>query len=965
MELMENQKISGFQLERKREIPECQGTLYEFIHVKTHARLVYLATKDVNKHFSVTFKTLPEDDSGVFHILEHSVLCGSDRYPVKEPFVELLKSSMNTFLNAMTFPDKTMYPVSSKNEQDFLNLTDVYLDAVFHPAIYHNKKIFEQEGWHIELRQKDDAPVYKGVVLNEMKGANSSVDTMIDNEMMRGLYPDNAYQYISGGDAKSIVKLSYESFLAHHQKFYHPSNAIFYLEGDLHLETVLKMIGGYLKDYDASYEKIELPLEERFENKDIVSYYPVAQGEDVKEKTQISFGKIAATYDDPKKIFAINILSDYLTGSNDAPLKKAILDAHLAQDFYTAVTDGIMQPFFTVGADNTEADRKDEIKSVMHETIGQILRDGINKTQLSASLNQLEFTTRDIGEPKALMRNLLVLSSMLYGGDPALYLSYNAIFASLKDALSTHYYEDLLSELFDEKGVVSVTMIPDETLNAKMQEDEAHSLQAIKEKMSEDEINALIKENEDLDTWHETPDSKEALATIPKLSLSDLNKEPEKLETKVETVDGITVLTHPSSRDGIVYMNVYFKLDVASHEDLSAYSFLPNLLGSLPTKRSLTELLYDMKANTGRLSFDIGATSRPGDLDHVDVYLMVKTNVLKTKVKEAVRLMKEVLTETDFSQKALIKTLFLQIQDDFRNDIINNGHRYAMRHTLSGYSKEAFFNEVVDGLDAYDYLNDLLKHFDEKSDAFIEKIVDLLEHQLIKNRMIISVTTPHFDEDLKTDIHDLISNFEEGKAFTGANYDLPAVKNVGMIIPNGVSYACLGGNLYHLDHEYNGRWRVISSLLSYYYLWNEVRVKGGAYGTGFACGSLGTLAYYSYRDPNVSSALNIYKHAGNFLRDFVKSDEGIEEYIISSIAKTEPLRSDRGAGDLADGNYLRDITYEDEVRLRNDMLEMKKEDLLAYADILDALAKDCVITVIGHEQEIEACKNDLEEIKTL
>lgn len=960
-----NEILHGFQIERKREIPEQKGILYELTHIKTKAKLVYLSTDDKNKHFSVTFKTLPENDTGVFHILEHSVLCGSDKYPVKEPFVELLKSSMNTFLNAMTFPDKTMYPVSSKNEQDFLNLTDVYLDAVFKPAIYHNKKIFEQEGWHYELRDQGDEVVYKGVVFNEMKGATSSIDTMIDNELMRALYPDNAYQYISGGDPKAIPTLTYEEFLHNHQKYYHPSNSYFYIEGDLHIEAVLKKIAHYLDAYEEG-ESFDLPDQAVVPNTTVRSYYPVAKGEETKEKTQITFGKVVASFDEIQKILAINILSDYLTGSNDAPLKKAILEAHLAQDFYTAITDGIKQPFFVVSAVNTEEKRLLEIKKVIRQVIDEILEKGINKTQLEASLNQLEFTTRDVSEPKGLMHNLLVLSSQLYGGDPALYLSYEAPLKALREALSTHYYEDLLQSLFEDNGVATVVMVPDDRLSERMAEEEKEKLAVIKSSWDQETLKQVIAENEALDAWHETSDTPEALATIPKLSLSDLKDQPEELKTNVQTIDGVTVLTHPSPIDGIVYFNAYFKLDVASHEDLSAYSYLPNLLGSLPTKRSLMELLYDMKANTGRLTFDIGSTSIPGDLDHVEVYLMAKASVLKSKVGDAVRLIKEVLTETDLTNKDYIQPLLLQIYDDFRNDIIGNGHRYAMRKAMSSYSKEAFFNEVVDGLDAYDYLADLVKNFDEKSDGFIAKLVDLQKHQLTRNRLILSMTTSQVDEALiNTLIKPFIADYPDSMNYSGATYKIEKPVNLGVVIPNGVSYAALANNLYRLGHNYHGIWIVISTLLSYNYLWNEVRVKGGAYGTGFSSGALGTLAYYSYRDPDVASAIQTYEHSGDFIRAFMESDEDLDQYIISSVAKLEPLRTPRTYGDVADGNYLRHITYDYECARRDEMMKMKKEDLASFAEILDQLGKDHTLCIIGHKEELDRCAEQLDDIRTL
>lgn len=956
--------LHGFTLKNKRYIEEQKAELLEFTH-PTGAKLIYLATKDVNKLFSVAFKTLPSDDTGVFHILEHSVLCGSDNFPVKEPFVELLKSSMNTFLNAMTFPDKTMYPVSSKNEQDFMNLTKVYLDAVFKPAIYTNKNIFLQEGWHYEMRSLDEEPVYKGVVLNEMKGATSSVNTRIDNEMMRQLYPDNCYQYVSGGAPEAITDLTYEEFIANHKKYYHPSNAYFYLEGDMNIDRVLLEISTYLSGYEENNEDYALPMQDNVEKKDITMSYPLAQGEDASERTQISFGKVIASYEEKKKLSAINILSDYLTGSNEAPLKKAILDAHLAQDFYTVLTDGIEQAFFQVQAVNTEASRLEEIRATIKKVIDELLEKGLNKKQLEASLNQMEFAARDVGEPKALMHNIQVLNAWLYDGDPATYLTYNDMFASLRKDLDTHYYEDLLKELFEDQ-FVSITAVPSVTLDQEEKQKEKERLLSRVNEMTEKEKVEHIEENKALDEWQKAKDTPEALATIPHLSLKDMNPLPEKIPTDVREYDGVKVLVHPFGNEGIVYLNVYFELDVKDKETLSAISFFPNLLGSLPTKRELTQLLIDMKGNTGRLSFDLGSTSMPGHTDDLRIFLIAKCNVLSSKVSEAIRLIKEILCETDFTRKDFIKPLLLQVQEGFRNDIINSGHQYAMRRALSSYSKEAFFNEVMDGLDAYFYLKDLSSSFEEKGDAFIEKLRGVQSQQLTRNRMLIGLTSSTSYDELESSlVKPLVDAFDESSEIGGTHLNVEQSENVGIEIPNGVSYASLAYNLYALHRQYSGVWRVASTMLSFDHLWNEVRVKGGAYGTGFASGSLGTLAYYSYRDPDVARSLSIYRHAGDYLRTFVKENGDVEQFIISSIAKCEPLRSARSQGELADGNYLRGIDYEKECLYRNEMLEMKNDALLDIADTLDEMGKMASVCVIGHRAALEKCQDVLGQIKTL
>ncbi|MGX8680971.1 MAG: insulinase family protein, partial [bacterium] len=514
--------------------------------------------------------------------------------------------------------------------------------------------IFMQEGWHYEMRDAEDQPIYKGVVFNEMKGSFSSVDTMIDNEMMRMLYPDNCYQYVSGGDPEAIVTLGYEDFLAQHRRFYHPANAIFYLEGHLDIDRALAKIDAYVGTNQTPGSFAEIPSQKAIANVTKTVRYGISEDESLENKTHIIFGKIVADYDEKQKMYAISLLSDYLTGSNDAVLKKAILDQGLAQDVSAILTDGIQQAYFTLALSNTNSDQKDAITAVVKETIEGLLAEGLNRELLESSLNNLEFAIRDVNEPKALMHNIMVLNAMLYGGDPLTYLDFTDMMKDLREALKTNYYEELLAEIFDDQvGVATLIMEPSKTYNSELARQEADRLAAIKASWDQDMIQSVIADNASLDHWQHTEDTKENLDKIPRLTLADIAPQIAWTSIDEREIDGVKVLIHPSDIPEITHLNVYFKLDIPDEETLLAIGFLPNMFGDLPTKRSLNDLIYDIKGHVGRLYFDMVTTSAPGDLDHADLYLVARCSVLNSKVQDAVRLIDEIIHETDLTEKRL------------------------------------------------------------------------------------------------------------------------------------------------------------------------------------------------------------------------------------------------------------------------------------------------------------------------
>ncbi len=936
--------IHGFVVTRVREVPDQNGTLYEFLHEKSGLQAMWLKTNDTNKLFSIAFKTIPEDDTGVFHILEHSVLCGSKKYPVKEPFLELMKSSMNTFLNAMTFPDKTLYPVASRNDKDLQNLARVYLDAVFAPSIYENPNIFYQEGWHYDISSEEEMPQYQGVVLNEMKGAESALDSVVQTEIMGLLYPDSPYRFVSGGRSAHIPDLTYEQFLSMHRKYYCPSNAIVYMEGDLDPTTYLSLTAEYLQE-ESEKRVFEIPMQQPTEAEEKTVRYAV--DEDCEDRCHAVFSKIACSWDEKEKMHAIMVLSSYLADSMEAPLKWALLEQGFAQDVRVWLQDSVAQPSFTVWVCNTNKEHFGRIKEIITETIASIISEGIDKAALEAIINQMEFMCSEPDEPKGLTHNVMVLDSVLYGGDPIAYLTYTDTFRFLRRQLETDYYEKLLSELFSENGMKTLYLLPDASMQERMSEAESEKLAREKSSWSDEELREMILRNEKLLSWQTTEDSPENLSTMPKLSVSDIPLLPEKFDTTVTETDGVKVLLHPAESENTAFINLYFEAEDAEH--LSALTYLPNLIGKLPTSsRGPGEIYQDIQKNLGDLSFEMLTSAQQGDLEHCRVYFAVRCSVLKKNIPEAVRIIRELLLETDFTQEQHLYMVLLQLLESTREDIIANGHTYAMYRSAGGFSAENAAKEAFEGISANRYITHLCKEFDAEKDIFIRILTKAQKELFCKARLTISVTAKNAEE---IPACDFISAFPDGLS-SGKPLTIAHEKTAESFIPipAEVSYGAMSTNLFVLGAKPSGRWKVAAKLLSLRDLWTRIRVQGGAYGAGMQISDSGNLTCYSYRDPNPENSLACFAALASYIREFCESDENMEQYLISTIADTEPVLTQQAKGTAADIEYLRGITFERKCTQRREILETKKEDLAECAEILDNMGENFCTCIAGSER---------------
>ena len=952
MQLNIGQKLHGFTVTRIRPFPEGEGKLVEMVYDKTETELVWHSSQEQNKLFCVGFKTLPEDSTGVFHILEHSVLCGSEKYPVKEPFVELLKSSMNTFLNAMTFPDKTIYPVSSRNKQDYLNLTNVYMDAVFAPRILTEPNIFYQEGWHYEVEEEQLR--YKGVVFNEMKGAMSAVDRVVASAVQEALFPDNCYGFNSGGDPKVIPKLTYQQFIESYKKNYHPTNARVYLDGDIPVEEVLQILDSYFVKYEMGSKQHIQP--QKILSREITMSYEEPEA-DLSTKSHLAFGKIFANFDDKIKILAAEVLSDVLTGSNAAILKKAILQSGIAQNMTLRITDGVAQPWFTLHLQNMDANRDQEALTLIRDTISDVVKNGIDQDELNASINRLAFRIKQAQEPQGLMRCMSAMDSWLYEGDPMLYLFYDEAVAQLRSMCLDGSFNDLLSELLlNEEGRCIVRVLPSSTYGEQCRQEEDAKLQAHLEALTPDDLQQLNDKHQTLLHWQQTPDSPEHLNTLPVLDLSQIRPEPTFTETHQDNVQGVTVLRHRINSNGIVHLSLYFSLTDCQKETLSSVSLLGALLGRLPTaKHDVRSLQNAIKRDIGTLSFGTEVFAKEWQTAECTPVLYVRCSVLKENLSAAEELIHEILTSTDFTQTDLIRQSLMQCDMEAQKMAVMAGHMLAVNCTSAQYSAAGAANDYISGYSRIQSLHSFVKNFDTQIDKFVSCVTNVLSNCVCQKRLILSIA-----EDGISDVDSLIQRFPQGNdCAPTVCYRTELPSKVGIRIPAQVSFAIQGYHLNQEDVPYHGQLRLLSKIVSLSYLWNTVRVQGGAYGAGMQAGRSGSMMTYSYRDPSPAASLQAYAGIHQFVHDYVASEETIDKFIISTIASTEPLVSPNQEAKIADDRWFSGIRYEDLLLERQQILSATKDDLNNWCALLDQFAQKGAVCVVGYADALANCGEDL------
>ncbi len=927
--------IKGFRVERIRESKELGGRFVEMRHETVGTELCWVDNGDPNKLFCVGFKTLPEDSTGVFHILEHSVLCGSKKYPVKEPFVDLMKSSMNTFLNAMTFPDKTIYPVSSRNEKDYLNLTEVYLDAVFAPRCVVDPNAFRQEGWHLEIGE-DGRPYINGVVYNEMKGATSGVDEILEEGMGALLFPDNCYGFNSGGDPAVIPELTFDAYRAMYKKYYHPSNARIFLDGSVPLEKTLDLINEYVGS-ERQEAKHAIPLQQPKVGASTL-YYEIGAEEETHNRSMIGFGRIIGTYAHKRRLMMTDVLCSLLADTNEAPLKRAILAAGLGEDVDLYMHDGIEQAVLALIVRNTEAENAAEIRRVTEEVVRKLLEEGLDKSLLTAHLNRYAFRVKDMEEPAGLIRCIMAYQSSLYGGDPMLWLENDKEIAEMRACIETGEFDALLKELFDFDSMNTLTVLPSKDHGEKLRKEEAARAEAIWASMDGGAREELRELNDRLHAWQEAPDLPEDTAKIPVLPIEEVSPDPIVIPTQVGGKHGLPVIRHMIPSHGITHLNLYFSLTDLGLEDISRASLMCALLTKLPTKRrSVSELQKEIKTYIGRLRFEIKASMRTPDA--ATPYFAVLCDVLDENLEKAEELVVEILTETEFNEKSRIKEIVAQLDEMSKQRMIMSGHVIGITAVSSHYLSSAAVAEAANGYTYRSFIKSLSRDFDTDAEALAASFAAIRDGSFVKARLSVGVTSTE-----KQCVCKLIDALPEGAPVPAErHYDSPVPERFGIRIPAQVSFAEKGVLVPELD----GSMKVAANIIGLSHLWNRVRVQGGAYGVGLRVDDRGVICHYTYRDPSPARSIGVFSEEADFITSFCAGGEDITRFVISAIGNTEPLRSPGDDGAAADMEYLDGITTEKKKLLRSQMLAADREKLLSLRSVLRECADNGKVCVVG------------------
>ena len=958
MELTLHQTLHGFTVTELRPLPEIKATMARMRYEKNGADLIWLDREDDNKSFGIAFKTIPQDDTGVFHILEHSVLCGSDKYPLREPFVDLLKCSLQTFLNAMTYPDKTVYPLSSRNDADFLNLIDVYMDAVLHPLIVHDPHGFRQEGWHYELDSPEGELRRNGVVYNEMKGAYASGDSVLYRELSRALSPDVCYGKDSGGDPAHIPELTYEHYLASYKRWYHPSNSRIFLDGSIDLDAVLGKLDEFLKDFDRLEIDSSIPLQAPVNPPERSRFYEIGADEDPADKVLLGAAWCPGRFDEQADALAATVVSRYLCGSNDAPLKKALLEAELCQDVEMD-SDDAQQQMLLLLIRNTSEEKAPKVWETVEAVLRRLAEEGLDHSRLDAILNNAEFRLRerDYGSmPKGLVFGLTMLDSWLYDGDPAQNLDYSASFAKLREGLEQGFFENWIREkLLENPHQARVRLLPSATLGEETRRKEAEEMAALKASWSEEQIKTVIDEFNELRRRQEQPDSEEARAKLPVLKLREIPREGHVTPQEELSVEGRTLLRHPLETNGIDYLELYFDMGDVPAAKLPQLAFLAGVLGKVATEHySPEELKSQLEGKLGRFDVRLVPVSPKGQRSVARPMLAVSVSALESRREDAVRLIKEVLTASRFDDGKFIYNLLRQRKLMLEQSGMMGGNSMAALRASASLSAGGVIGDAVTGVGQLRWLQDMDRSFSENGEALLGELAELLKRAAVKERVTFSFTGTA-ENALAKELLDVLPSGSRGMT---ASYPLLPMRSQGYVIPAQIGFAVKALNLFAMGEKLRGSQQVASQFLTYDYLWNTIRVKGGAYGTGLRVGTDGLVAVTSYRDPSPAASLKSYDACAASLRALAESGESLDRYIISTIGESEPLLTPRTEGMRAAMDWLAGRTGEDRQKQRGEILRTKAKDLLAFAEALDKLAEAPAVCVIGSQDAVDACGLD-------
>ena len=946
-------------------------------HKKSGARVLLMSNDDENKVFAIGFRTPPSDSTGVPHIMEHSVLCGSKEFPVKDPFVELVKGSLNTFLNAMTYPDKTVYPVASCNDKDFQNLMHVYMDAVFYPNIYQHDKTFRQEGWSYKLDNPEGELTISGVVYNEMKGAFSSPEGVLDRVVLNSLFPDTAYAVESGGDPEVIPELTYEQFLDFHRKYYHPSNSYIYLYGDMDMEEKLKWLDEkYLSEFDNEPVDSEIHLQKPFtEMKEVVQEYSIASEESEEDNTYLSYNKVVGTTLDEKLYLAFEILDYALLSAPGAPLKKALIDAGIGKDVSGSYDNGVYQPIFSVVTKNANVEQKEEFIKVIEDTLKDIVKNGINKKALRAGINYHEFRFReaDFGNyPRGLMYGLQLFDSWLYDEEkPFIHMKAIPTFEFLKEQVETGYFEELIQKYLLDNTHGSIVIIkPERGRTARMDKELADKLQAYKDSLSKEEIEELVKATKELEEYQEEESAPEDLAKIPVLGREDISREIAPIYNKEMETSGVKMVHHEVETNGIGYATMMFGLSEIEEELLPYAGILQSVLGIINTKNyEYGELFNEINVHTGGIGTSLELYTDVTKVKEKDfrATFEIKGKALYPKMDVLFSMMREILMESDLGDEKRLKEILAMLKSRLQMSFLSSGHTTAALRSLSYTSPIAKFKDDTDGIGFYEVVKDLEENFDEKKEMLIANLKKIAEKIFRKDNLMISYTSSESGlapmEEAFAKIADTLHTEVKGEE---TNCVIHCVKrNEGFKTSSKVQYVARTGNFIDGGAEYTGALQILKVILSYDYLWQNVRVKGGAYGCMSNFNRIGEGYLVSYRDPNLEKTMEIYEGVVDYLKNFNVDDRDMNKFIIGTISNIDRPMNPAAKGARSMNLYMNHVSAEMIKKERNQILDAQQADIRALAGVLQAVLDAGELCVIGSEEKIEEQKEMFMEVKTI
>lgn len=971
-------ELQAYEVLEERTLSDIHSVGYRLRHKKSGARIAVIANDDENKVFYIGFRTPPENSTGVPHIIEHTVLCGSEKYPVKDPFVELVKGSLNTFLNAMTYPDKTIYPVASCNDADFQNLMDVYMDAVLHPNIYRYREIFAQEGWHYELAGADEALTINGVVYNEMKGAFSSPEDILGDEIVSAMFPDTVYANNAGGDPEHIPELSYEEYLDFHRKYYHPSNSYIYLYGNMDVAEKLKWLDEqYLCAYEQQEIHSQIGMQEPFfAPREIIREYPVSSGEKEEDNTYLSYNVAVGTLLDTRLYQALDILNYALVSSPGAPVKQALLDAGIGRDISCDQDYGTLQMVFSIVAKNTNLSEKERFVSVIREALEAQVRDGIDKKALLAGINSAEFRFReaDYGQfPKGLLYGIQCLDSWLYDDEhPFLHLDALSVYRFLKgQAEKGGYFEELVQKYFlDNTHMAVVAAVPKKGLGAVREAEREKKLAEYKNSLTGEEIRCLVEDTERLRRYQEEPSPKEELEKIPMLRREDLGKEAAPLCNRIVQSGETTLVHHELDTNGIDYLTLFFDIHDFKTEELPYLGILKSVLGYVDTAEySYAEFANEINILTGGVGSSVGIYPSVRDRDRLGLFFEIRAKALPTQLSDAMHLAEQMILTSKLTDGKRLYEILGEIRSGLQAALNSYGHIVAHTRAMSYLSRTAYYQDAVGGIAAYRLIADYERHFEEKKDTLIAKLQELSRRIFTRDRLLVGITCESGDFAAVQRAVEALKTKLPAPEKPVAARELPPVelslRNEGFMDASQVQYVARAGNYAAHGYQYHGALRILRVILGYEYLWANIRVKGGAYGCMNQYMRNGDTYFVSYRDPNLAATNEVYEGIPTYVGEFEADEREMTKYIIGTVSDLDMPLGPRAKGARSMTAYLQELTYEEIQKERDEIIGATQEDIRALKGLLASVLSDGALCVVGGEDALRKNAEMFENLEAI